>query len=188
MNEPRVGYGRALAAGVRAVPSEADVVVFMDGDGSDDPAFIGALIAPIEGGNADFVLGSRTRGTRDPGSLSVQQILAGRFAGMCLRLLFGVDFTDVSPYRVLRRTVLDVMPTTEITYGWNLQMMILAAQNRLRIVEIPVHTRRRSGGVSKVSGNSRAALIAAIRILSVLARNALPSRARDIRPYSKEAT
>lgn len=174
--EPQRGYGRAVAAGIRSVPEWAEIVVFLDGDGSDNPTSIAALVAPIESGVADFVLGTRTCGTRDAGSLSLLQIAAGRFAGLCLRILYGVKFTDMSPFRAVRKRSLDKLAMTEMTYGWNLQMMMLVARDGLRIREIPVHSRTRSGGVSKVSGNWQVVAIAGFRILSVLARTALPLR------------
>jgi glycosyltransferase involved in cell wall biosynthesis len=84
------GYGRACATGVRALSPECDIVVFLDGDGSDVPAFMNQLVDPVTRGTRDFVIGSRTRGQRDPGSMNLQQIFAGRLAGLILRFLYGV--------------------------------------------------------------------------------------------------
>ena len=88
--EPRRGYGRACAAGVRSLSPECDIVVFLDGDGSDCPEFMSQLVEPIVAGNFDFVIGSRTHGEREPGSMNFQQIFAGRFAGWLMRVLYGV--------------------------------------------------------------------------------------------------
>ncbi|HLB85320.1 MAG TPA: glycosyltransferase family 2 protein, partial [Steroidobacteraceae bacterium] len=97
--EPRRGYGRALMSGLAAIAPTTTIVLFIDGDGSDRPEMIPALLLPIEEGNADFVLGTRLLGKREPGSLTPAQIVAGRLAGLLIRLLYGVRFTDMSPFR-----------------------------------------------------------------------------------------
>jgi hypothetical protein len=125
---------------------------------------IPAVLEPIESGRADFVLGSRLRGEREPGSLAASQIVAGHLAGVLIRLLYGVRFTDMSPFRAIRRDVLDRLGMTERTFGWNLEMQMRVAAGGLRVVEIPVGQRRRSGGVSKVSGDWRSA-VRATRVL-----------------------
>jgi glycosyltransferase involved in cell wall biosynthesis len=164
------GYGRACAAGVRAVSAECDTVVFLDGDGSDIPAFIPQLVEPIALGTHDFVIGSRTRGQREPGSLNFQQILSGRVAGWILRLLYGVRYTDMCPFRAVRREALAKLDMHEETYGWNLEMQMKAARAGLRIVEIPVNHRLRAGGESKVSGTLRGTFVAGTRIIATLFR------------------
>jgi len=85
--EPTPGYGRACIAGVGVLPPQTSIVVFLDGDGSDCPELMGQLVRPIAEGKQDFVIGSRTRGKRESGSMNYQQILAGRMAGVLLRLL-----------------------------------------------------------------------------------------------------
>lgn len=164
------GYGRACAAGVRVLSPECRIVVFLDGDGSDVPAFMNHLVRPVARGTHDFVIGSRTRGQREPGSMNLQQILAGRFAGLILRLLYGVRYTDMSPFRAIRRDVLERLDMCEQTYGWNLEMQMKAARARLRILEIPVNHRRRAGGESKVSGTFRGTFVAGSRIVVTLVR------------------
>src|SRR5437762_7997218 len=154
------GYGRACAAGARAVSAECDIVVFLDGDGSDIPAFIPQLVEPIALGTHDFVIGSRTRGQREPGSMNFQQILSGRIAGWILRLLYGVRYTDMCPFRVIRRGALAKLDMREETYGWNLEMQIKTARAGLRLLEIPVNHRRRAGGESKVSDSLRGTFVA----------------------------
>jgi hypothetical protein len=168
--EPRRGYGRACAAGVAAVRADADIVCFLDGDGSDVPAFLGAIVSPIARGEADFVMGSRLRGEREPGSMTPQQIVAGRVAGALLRFVWGVRFTDMSPFRAARVGDLRRLGMTETTYGWNLEMQMRAAAAGLRILEVPVDHRRRRGGVSKVSGNLTAGLNAAWKITTTFLR------------------
>jgi glycosyltransferase involved in cell wall biosynthesis len=161
IKEPRRGYGRAMLAGLSAADVNAEIILFLDGDGSDRQEMIPSLLAPIIDDRADFVLGSRVRGEREPGSLSFPQILAGNVAGLAMLLLYGVRFTDMSPFRTIRRSTLDRLGMKEETFGWNLEMQMRAAAAGLRILEIPAGQRRRAGGVSKVSGNLAVSLRAA---------------------------
>ncbi|MES2710485.1 MAG: glycosyltransferase family 2 protein [Pseudomonadota bacterium] len=170
VSEPNRGYGRACAAGVAALDTETDIVCFIDGDGSDVPGFIASVVAPIAAGTADFVMGSRLRGKREPGSLTPQQVLAGRIAGLLLRAAYGVRFTDMSPLRAMRVDTLRALGMREKTYGWNLEMQMRAAASGLRCLEIPVDHRVRRGGESKVSGNLAAGLSAAWKISSTFVR------------------
>jgi glycosyltransferase involved in cell wall biosynthesis len=165
---PQRGYGRACAAGAAA--ARGDVLVFMDGDGSDVPGEMGDLLAPIMAGEADFVIGSRLRGKREPGSLLGSQIFAGWLAGILLRLLYRVSYTDMGPFRAITREGLDRLQMRELTYGWNLEMQMRAAQCGLRIREIPVSYRHRAGGESKVSGSLSGSFRAAVRITETLLR------------------
>jgi glycosyltransferase involved in cell wall biosynthesis len=165
-----LGYGRACAAGVRAISPECDIVVFLDGDGSDVPAFMPQLVDPIANGTHDFVIGSRTRGQREPGSMNLQQILSGRIAGSIMQLLYGVPYTDMCPFRAVRCNSLAKLNMREETYGWNLEMQMKAARAGLRVVEIPVNHRRRTGGESKVSGTFRGTFVAGTRIIATLLR------------------
>ena len=167
------GYGRACAAGIQALSPECDIVVFLDGDGSDCPEFMPQLVDPIAAGKFDFIIGSRTRGQREPGSMNFQQVLSGRIVGALLRLLYGVRYTDMSPFRAIRRDALAKLNMREQTYGWNLEMQMKAARAGLRILESPVNHRRRTGGESKVSGTLRGTFVAGARILATLVRVAL---------------
>jgi glycosyltransferase involved in cell wall biosynthesis len=164
------GYGRACMAGVRALSSECDIAVFLDGDGSDVPALMNELVDPIARGTHDFVIGSRTRGQRESGSMNFQQVLSGRIAGVILRLLYGVRYTDMCPFRAIRRDALAKLDMHEETYGWNLEMQMKAARAGLRLLEIPVNHRRRTGGESKVSGTLRGTFVAGARIVATLVR------------------
>ena len=168
--EPRRGYGRACAAGVRALSPECEIVVFLDGDGSDCPEFMKQLVDPIAHGTHDFVIGSRTRGQRETGSMNLQQIVSGRVAGAILRFLYGVRYTDMCPFRAIRRDALARLAMREQTYGWNLEMQMRAARVGLRILEVPVDHRRRVGGESKVSGTLRGTFVAGARIIATLLR------------------
>lgn len=174
--EPVSGYGRACAAGVRAISPECEIVVFLDGDGSDCPELMDRLVQPIVEGKQDFVIGSRTRGKREPGSMNFQQVFAGRIAGLLLRLLYRVRYTDMCPFRAIRREALDRLGMKEETYGWNLEMQMRAARAGLRILEMPVNHRCRTGGESKVSGTLRGTFVAGTRIVATLLRIAAERR------------
>lgn len=173
IKEPVRGYGRACAAGVSDLASDCEIVVFLDGDGSDCPELMGLLVDPVAEGRYDFVIGSRTRGERESGSMNFQQIVAGRGAGFLLHKLYGVRYSDMCPFRAIRRDALEQLGMREMTYGWNLEMQMRAASAKLRILEVPVNHRRRAGGTSKVSGSVRGTLLAATRITLTLARVAL---------------
>jgi glycosyltransferase involved in cell wall biosynthesis len=170
VSEPNRGYGGACAAGIRALSPDCQIVVFLDGDGSDCPELMGRLVSPITNGEQDFVIGSRTRGNRERGSMNFQQVFAGRIAGVLLRLLYGVRYTDMCPFRAIRRAALERLGMKEETYGWNLEMQMRAAREGLKILEVPVNHRCRAGGESKVSGTLRGTFVAGIRIIATLFR------------------
>jgi glycosyltransferase involved in cell wall biosynthesis len=170
------GYGSACKAGAQAALLTSSVLVYMDGDGSDDIGDLSSIVAPIEEDRADFVLGSRIRGRAQPGSMLASQIFAAHLVGLLVRMLQGVRYSDMGPFRAIRRSSFEQLPMSEMTYGWNLEMQIRAAQHKLRILEIPVNYRCRFGGVSKVSGNFSASLKAATRILGVVFRIGLSRR------------
>jgi glycosyltransferase involved in cell wall biosynthesis len=176
------GYGRACRAGAEAAAGDCDIIVFLDGDGSDGPEQIPLLVAPIVDGAADFVIGSRTRGLREPGSMSLHQRLAGYAIGTAVHLLYGVGYTDMAPLRAIRREALLDLGMREMTYGWNLEMQMRAARASLRILELPVAHRRRAGGVSKVSGNLRGTIKAGCRIALTFVRVAFEARRRRQQP------
>jgi glycosyltransferase involved in cell wall biosynthesis len=165
----RRGYGIACRTGAEAA-DDCDIVVFLDGDGSDRPELIPTLVAPIIERRYDLVIGSRTRGTRERGSMTPHQLIAGRVLGAAIRLLYGVGYTDMGPFRAIRRDTLMRLDMREETYGWNLEMQMRAARAGLRVLELPVAHRRRAGGHSKVSGNLRGTLKASWRILAVFLR------------------
>jgi glycosyltransferase involved in cell wall biosynthesis len=172
------GYGLACLAGAQAAAT-ADIVVFMDGDGADDPAAIAAMVAPIRAGDYDFVIGSRARGKREPGSMTSRQILAGLIAGWLTGLLYGVSYTDMCALRAIRRDTLLGLGMRELSYGWNLEMQMRVARAGLRVLEVPVAYRRRLGGESKVAGSLRGSVKAGLRIMATFARVAMePGRER----------
>jgi glycosyltransferase involved in cell wall biosynthesis len=173
VKEPVPGYGRAYRAGLRSISSECEIVVFLDGDGSDYPEQMVRLVQPIIEGTVDFVIGSRTQGRRETGSMNFHQVFAGYMVGLILRMLYGVRCTDMGPFRAIRRDTLDRLGLREETYGWPLEMQMRAAQARVRTLEVPVDYRRRAGGRSKIAGTMRGSLVAAIRILITLAKLAI---------------
>jgi len=174
--EPRRGYGRAFRAGLHSISPDCEIVVFLDGDGSDYPEMMNRLVEPISGGTRDFVIGSRVRGQRQAGSMSWHQVFAGYMVGFLLRLLYGVRSTDMGPFRAIRRDALERLNLREETYGWPLEMQMRAARAGLRILEVPVDYRRRAGGQSKIAGTVRGSVMAATRILLTLARIAMEPR------------
>lgn len=169
VHSPR-GYGAAMQAGSTAALSTSRVLVYMDGDGADDPAEFDTIAGPVERGEADFVIGSRITGRREPGSMLGSQIFAAHLIGSVVKLLYGFRYTDMCAFRAIRRDALEAMQMREMTFGWNLEMQIKAVRMRLRIRELPVHYRNRTAGVSKVSGDLRASFLAGRRILGVFWR------------------
>ena len=178
--EPQRGYGRACATGARAA-HECTIIAFLDGDGSDRPELLPQLLAPILAGTHDFVIGTRTLGKREPGSMNALQIAAGYGAGALTRLLYGVRFTDMCAFRAIRREALEELGMRELTYGWNLEMQMRVAARKLRVREVSVDCRRRIAGESKVSGNLSAALPAALTIARVFLRLAATLRTERVR-------
>src|SRR5579875_4168918 len=169
VRSPR-GYGAAMAAGSAAALATSSVLVYMDGDGADDVTEFERIAGPVVRGEADFVIGSRIRGRREPGSMLGSQVFAAHLISSLVRVLYGFKYTDMGPFRAIRRDALERMQMREMTYGWNLEMQIKAVRVKLRIEEIPVYYRSRIGGESKVSGNAWASMKAAVRILGVLVR------------------
>jgi glycosyltransferase involved in cell wall biosynthesis len=173
VHEAVPGYGRAFRAGLRSLSPECEIVVFLDGDGSDCPEMLDRLVTPISEGKAEFVIGSRTRGQRERGSMNVHQVFAGYMIGFFLRVLYGVRSTDMGPFRAIRRDTLESLNLREETYGWPLEMQMRAARARVPTLEVPVDYRRRAGGHSKIAGTVRGSILAATRILVTFARIAM---------------
>jgi glycosyltransferase involved in cell wall biosynthesis len=170
------GYGRACAAGVAAASPACGIILFLDGDGADRADLAGMLVAPILAGTHDFVIGSRVRGRREPGSMSWHQVLAGRLAGVLMSSLYGVRYTDMCAFRAIRRDALDRLELRDASYGWNIEMQMKAARVGLRILELPVPYRRRAGGSSKVAGSLSGSVRAGWRIALTIAKVAMAAR------------
>jgi glycosyltransferase involved in cell wall biosynthesis len=169
--EPRRGYGAACLAGVRAAAG-AEALVFLDGDGSDIPEDLSRVLAPLQQGEADLVLGSRALGWREPGSLAAHQLWGNRMVLLLLRALYGVRLTDFGPFRAIRVDALAGLHMSHPTYGWPIEMVVKAARRGLRIVEVPVGWRRREAGRSKVAGTLRGSLLAGYHLIATVLRYA----------------
>jgi glycosyltransferase involved in cell wall biosynthesis len=170
IREPRRGYGRACYSGALAADRSSEVLAFLDADGSGVSSDLVRLAAPVLEGEADFVLGSRISGPREPGSMLLSQRFAAWLAGTLIRWRLGLKYTDMGPMRVISRASFERINMSEMTYGWNIEMQVRAAQLGLRIQEMPTGCRLRRGGVSKVSGSLPASVRAALRIFRVLLR------------------
>lgn len=173
--EPRRGYGAAMLRGlawIRQTRPDAEVIVFLDGDAADDPSRVGELLAPLFAGTADFVLGSRTIGRRERGALLWHSLWGNRFACLLIRLLTGARFTDLGPFRAIRRPVLESLHMCDTSFGWTAEMQVKAVRRGWRIVEIPVPYRRRIGQ-SKISGTVGGTLAAGVKIIWTVLRLSL---------------
>jgi glycosyltransferase involved in cell wall biosynthesis len=169
VTSPR-GFGAAMYAGSLAALETSEILIFMDGDGADVITELPRLLGPVARDEVDFAIGSRILGHREPGSMLPSQVFAGHLIGWLVKLFYGHRYTDMGAFRVIRRSQLQAMNMTEMTYGWNLEMQIKAVQRKLRILEVPVDYRCRIGGESKVSGSFSASVKTAIRIFAVLLR------------------
>ena len=148
----------------------------MDGDASDDGGAMAELVGPISRGEADMVLGSRTMGERERGSLTPQQMFGNALACTLIRMVWGVRFSDLGPFRAIGRRALERLQMADPDYGWTVEMQVRAAKVGLRCKEVPAHYRRRIG-TSKVSGTIRGVIGAGTKILYVIGREALAPRA-----------
>jgi glycosyltransferase involved in cell wall biosynthesis len=169
VREERRGYGYACLTGV-LVAKEADVIVLLDGDAADNPEDLSNILEPLLAGEADLVVGSRTLGSREPGSMTPQQVLGNRLATFLMRNIYGVKVTDLGSFRAIGREDLLALEMQEMTYGWPVEMMVKAARAGYRYHEVSVRHRRRTGGVSKVGGTLRGSLMAGWYILSTVFR------------------
>jgi len=168
IEDPRRGYGRACLTGL-ANTKNPDVVVFLDGDYSDRPSELPILLAPIIEGRADITLGSRLSGKSNSGALPWHQSLGNRLAAGLIRLLYGVQVSDLGPFRAGRADVLRDLALEEATYGWAVEMILKGAIAGFRIVEVPVSYYPRIGK-SKIGGTVKGTLGAAWFILSRIVR------------------
>jgi glycosyltransferase involved in cell wall biosynthesis len=175
VSEPRRGYGRACLRGLASLDPGAAVVVFMDADSSDVPSEARRLVQPILGDEQDLVLGSRTLGQAEAGSLTPHQRFGNWIATILIRFLYGYRYTDLGPFRAIRVSSLRLLGMRDPGYGWTIEMQIKALQHGLRVLEIPVSYRRRIG-TSKISGNLKASLAAGAKILWTIARLSTAAR------------
>lgn len=171
VREPRRGYGAAcLAALAHLRRDPPEVVAFVDADHSDDPRELPLVLAPLAEDRADLVVGSRTRGTREPGAFSPAQAFGNQLAPALLRLLWGARVTDLGPFRAIRWEPLERLRMRDRDYGWTVEMQARAFRANLRYAEVPVTYRRRRIGRSKISGTITGIWGAGTKILATIAR------------------
>jgi glycosyltransferase involved in cell wall biosynthesis len=171
VSEPRRGYGRACLAGIAALSPAVDTVLFMDADASDRPEDLPRLLAPIIEEGAELVIGARSLDV-ERGALTPQQRFGNALACRLIRMIWGVSYTDLGPFRVIRRDALDRLQMRDETWGWTVEMQVRAARLGLRVREVPVGYRRRIGH-SKISGTLMGTIKAGWKILWVIAAEAL---------------
>ena len=168
--EPRRGYGQACLTGIAAA-RDADVIVFLDGDRSDEPGRLTDVVAPILEGRADLVIGSRSRGRRAPGAQPWHAVLGTRLCVALMNLLTGARATDLGPFRAISAAALRRLDMRDRNYGWTVEMQVKAARTGLRVVEVQVDYRPRVGK-SKVSGTVRGTIGAGTKIIATILRHA----------------
>lgn len=172
-SEPRRGYGRNCLKGFKTACSMgANIVIFMDGDGSDDPADLSMMLAPLSEGWADLVIGSRVSDLSEHKAIPLQARLGNRLVSRLIRVLYGIDLSDIGSFRAIRCSSLEALQMSEMTFGWPVEMLVKAARARYRIVELPIHYRHRSHGRSKVAGTISGSLKAAFYMLRTTLRYA----------------
>lgn len=168
--EPRRGYGSACLKGLAEV-GDSDVLVFLDGDYSDHPGDLPLLLQPILDGRADLVIGSRVLGSRERGALLPQAIFGNWLATRLIRLFFGVIYTDLGPFRAVTKRSLETLKMSDVGFGWTVEMQVKAATMGLRVAEVPVSYRKRTGK-SKITGTLRGTIAAGCKILWTIAKHA----------------
>jgi len=172
VHEPRRGYGQACLAGIAALRPETEIVVFLDGDYSDYPGEMPRLLEPLRAGRADLVVGSRVLGRREPGSMLPQARWGNALAAFLIERLYGVTYTDLGPFRAIRRETLERLGMADRDFGWTVEMQVKAARLGVAAQEVPVSYRRRLAGTSKVTGTLTGTVRAGWKILSTIFRHA----------------
>lgn len=164
------GYGNACLKGIEQVSTHQpppDIVVFIDADHSDKPQQMTDVVAPIVNGAADFVIGSRALGQREPGSMMPQQVFGNWLATRLLKVFYGVRYSDLGPFRAIRWPALQALGMQDRTFGWTVEMQLKAAKRGLRIIEVPVDYRKRIG-FSKISGTVKGSVLAGYKIITTI--------------------
>ncbi len=167
LKQPIRGYGNACLKGMEHItnsPTDPDIVVFLDGDHSDYPEQMRQLVAPIVANEFDMVIGSRSMGVKEKGSMTPQQIFGNWLATFLIKMFYGVKYTDLGPFRAIRYESLQTIGMQDRTYGWTVEMQLKAAKLNLRSKDIPVDYRQRIG-VSKVSGTLKGTVGAGYKII-----------------------
>ena len=171
----RRGYGAACQAGIAALDPRTDIVAFLDADYSDFPEEIEGLVAPIRRGEADLVLGSRVLRDSSRAALLPQAYWGNRLATFLIRRFWHFSYTDLGPFRAIRRTELDALGMRDASFGWTVEMQIRALWSGLRVKEVPVSYRKRIGR-SKISGTVKGTLFAGTKIMFTIFKHGLTAR------------
>lgn len=166
VTEPKRGYGSACLTGIAAVQA-ADIVVFLDGDYSDDPTEMPSLVQPIQDGLAEFVISTRI--PSEKGALLPQARFGNKLATFLMRIFFGVKYTDLGPFRAIRYEQLMMLDMQDRNFGWTIEMQLKAAKMGMNVHEVPVSYRKRIG-TSKISGTFIGSFKAGVKILTTLFR------------------
>ena len=169
VNEMQMGYGYACLKGIKYAENlgeneRPDILVFLDGDYSDYPEDIRGLVKPIIEDDIDMVIGSRTLGNAEKGALLPQQVFGNWLAITLIKLLYGMKFTDLGPFRAIKFNKLLELNMVDKTYGWTVEMQVKAAKQKFRCTEVPVNYRKRIG-VSKITGTVSGSIKAGYTIL-----------------------
>jgi len=164
------GYGRACLAGI-AQAGACDIIVFLDADASDVPAEMRDLIVPISHDRADLVIGSRVARAQR-GALTLPQRFGNHLACTLMRWIWGSTFTDLGPFRAIRRDALERLQMQAPTFGWTVEMQIRALKQGLDCRDVPVSYHPRIGK-SKISGTVRGVFLAGVYILGTIFAEAL---------------
>lgn len=171
ISEPERGYGAACLAGIAALDAATRIVVFLDADYSDYPEDLTDLLEPLIRDRADFVIGTRTRDRQARRALTIQQRWGNWLATRLVRLIWRHAYSDLGPFRAIRKECLDGLRMSDRSFGWNIEMQIKALQAHLRVTEVPVRYRTRIGE-SKISGTLRGTVLAGAKILYTIGRYA----------------
>jgi glycosyltransferase involved in cell wall biosynthesis len=169
------GYGAACLKGIEYINSlvdPPDIVLFMDADHSDHASEIPLVLKPIEDGLADLVIGSRALGQKEKGSMTGPQVFGNWLATTLMRWIYGFRFTDLGPFRAIKREKLNSLGMIDQNYGWTVEMQIKALKKKLRCTEVPVSYRQRIG-VSKVSGTVKGTILAGYKIITTIFKYSL---------------
>jgi glycosyltransferase involved in cell wall biosynthesis len=175
LDEPQRGYGYACLKGMEWCNTQspaADIIVFMDADHSDYPEEMEALLAPIRNNGADLVIGSRASGMSEKGSMTLPQRFGNWLATRMIHLIYGFRFTDLGPFRAIRRDALNALGMRDRTYGWTVEMQVRALKQKMQCAEVPVRYRKRIG-TSKVSGTVKGTIFAGYKIITTILRHSL---------------
>ena len=166
IHEYRKGYGYACLKGIDYLnKNPPDIVVFLDGDYSDYPEDLEAIIKPILEKNVQFVIGARVKFLREKGALTPQQIFGNTLACLLMRLLYKSNFTDLGPFRAIGWKNLVALEMSDKTYGWTIEMQLKVLRRKIKYIEVPVRYRKRIG-YSKVSGTVKGTIMAGYKILT----------------------